>query len=318
MGAYMVGMSGGGFVAILMKDTGLFEPLYLAIGLSFQAGLYLQFRMVEARAPGSKSGDGDEKTKKEEKPEDQHEDAPKTIDWRAFWVIMVGVVLDNIGSQGPTMCLAPLSLNSFNLQPLSEEKEPFMTYETYQWITVTFSLAIMVGMAFTPMLYKNAGFSGGFILGNIITGGVTLALMYAAKEISQSGFVTFMVLFYCAFPFTVFSQLTTAPMIDIISPVDKRGTMQGYNNAGKVRDAYAAVVATAPPPCSVAEADIGADAAYPLCRSHNTRLGGGSSDYGRSPRADGRQWRIPRPNDDDMDMCRLLGRRHLCRLPVDG
>ena len=36
---------------------------------------------------------------------------------------------------------------------------------------------------------------------------------------------------YIGFPFTVFSQLTTGPMLDIIAPEDKIGYVQGLNNA---------------------------------------------------------------------------------------
>mmetsp|Transcript_9995 Transcript_9995/g.11986 ORF Transcript_9995/g.11986 Transcript_9995/m.11986 type:complete len:296 (+) Transcript_9995:147-1034(+) len=37
---------------------------------------------------------------------------------------------------------------------------------------------------------------------------------------------------YAGFPFTVFSQLTTGPMLDVIAPEDKIGYVQGLNNAG--------------------------------------------------------------------------------------
>ena len=36
---------------------------------------------------------------------------------------------------------------------------------------------------------------------------------------------------YAGFPFTVFSQLTTGPMLDVIAPQDKIGYVQGLNNA---------------------------------------------------------------------------------------
>jgi hypothetical protein len=36
---------------------------------------------------------------------------------------------------------------------------------------------------------------------------------------------------YAGFPFTVFSQLTTGPMLDVIAPKDKIGYVQGLNNA---------------------------------------------------------------------------------------
>ena len=36
---------------------------------------------------------------------------------------------------------------------------------------------------------------------------------------------------YAGFPFTVFSQLTTGPMLDAIAPEDKIGYVQGLNNS---------------------------------------------------------------------------------------
>jgi hypothetical protein len=53
-----------------------------------------------------------------------------------------------------------------------------------------------------------------------------IALITPATNSTYGGFVT---LLYAGFPFTVLSQLSTGPMLDMIAPADKRGLLQGLN-----------------------------------------------------------------------------------------
>jgi len=48
---------------------------------------------------------------------------------------------------------------------------------------------------------------------------------------TRGAFAAFVFVMYGGFPFTVFSQMTTGPMLDIIAPEDKLGYVQGLNNA---------------------------------------------------------------------------------------
>lgn len=48
---------------------------------------------------------------------------------------------------------------------------------------------------------------------------------------TQLSFAFFVIVMYGGFPFTVFSQLTTGPMLDVIAPQDKIGFVQGLNNS---------------------------------------------------------------------------------------
>jgi hypothetical protein len=53
-----------------------------------------------------------------------------------------------------------------------------------------------------------------------------IVLITPATNSTYAGFVT---LLYAGFPFTMISQLSTGPMLDMIAPADKRGFTQGLN-----------------------------------------------------------------------------------------
>jgi hypothetical protein len=53
-----------------------------------------------------------------------------------------------------------------------------------------------------------------------------IVLITPATNSTYAGFVT---LLYAGFPFTMISQLSTGPMLDMIAPEDKRGLTQGLN-----------------------------------------------------------------------------------------
>ena len=60
-----------------------------------------------------------------------------------------------------------------------------------------------------------------------------MALLFIAgyAPATEVAFGFFVLVMYGGFPFTVFSQLTTGPMLDIIAPEDKLGFVQGLNNS---------------------------------------------------------------------------------------
>lgn len=55
--------------------------------------------------------------------------------------------------------------------------------------------------------------------------------MFLSQPATEGAFAAFVIVLYAGFPFTVFSQLTTGPMLDVIAPEDKIGYVQGLNNA---------------------------------------------------------------------------------------
>lgn len=70
------------------------------------------------------------------------------------------------------------------------------------------------------------------VFGNVFTAVVTAILLVIGNLPANSGtFAAFVFVMYAGFPFTVFSQLTTGPMLDVLAPEDKIGYVQGLNNA---------------------------------------------------------------------------------------
>ena len=124
VGANMLGMSGGGIVAILMEEQGLFSPLLVAAGVDALAFLMVYMWLHEP----------DTTFKFDEDDGEDENDAPKTIDWKIFSNVIAGALLDNFGSSGLfPMTLAPLAFNTFlvELQP-----DPIMSENAYKWLSV--------------------------------------------------------------------------------------------------------------------------------------------------------------------------------------
>ena len=85
----------------------------------------------------------------------------------------------------------------------------------------------------TPWFFEKLGVAGVCVFGNTCTAIVTslLLMIGAAFPATNISFGFFVFVMYAGFPFTVFSQLTTGPMLDAIAPEDKIGFVQGLNNA---------------------------------------------------------------------------------------
>jgi hypothetical protein len=88
---------------------------------------------------------------------------------------------------------------------------------------------------FTPhlnlVLFCYAICYSGCVLGNFLTAIMTIALLQVAliSPPTSSVYAGFVTLLYAGFPFTMISQLSTGPMLDMVSPADKRGLTQGLN-----------------------------------------------------------------------------------------
>lgn len=106
-----------------------------------------------------------------------------------------------------------------------------MSQVAYKWIAVLVALMVVPGTLISPPTYARVGTAGGCMLGNIITGCVTSALLVIGLQTpSNALFGVFITILYVGFPFTVISQLSTGPMLDCIAPPEKRGSIQGLNS----------------------------------------------------------------------------------------
>eukprot|EP00970_Alexandrium_tamarense_P020277 scaffold15044_cov193-Alexandrium_tamarense.AAC.2 len=231
--ALYVGTLGGGIIAVLMNDTGLFSPLWVGAGLMVISAVTAHAYMIEA---GDKRIDANVDEKIELKGYDEEaEDVkrPEAIDRKTMWNIVGGALLDNIGSTGLfPLCLSSLALEQYYVQYVAAEEEPIMTITAYQGISVCVALLVVPSTRMTPFVFNRIGVAGTCVFGNSCTAGVTgLLLLIGNMPASEAAFGAFVFVLYAGFPFTVFSQLTTGPMLDVITPADKIGYIQGLNNS---------------------------------------------------------------------------------------
>lgn len=117
IGLFMIGAAGGGVAAILMEDQGLFAPLFVGAAMDLVAfGLVWAF-MIEPNKvffPNKRADDDDDEVA-----------PPDRIDNRTLWNIVVGALLDNIGSAGLLpLAMAPLALNQFYTELIVRGDDP--------------------------------------------------------------------------------------------------------------------------------------------------------------------------------------------------
>ncbi len=175
MGLAMLGGNAGNILAIAMENAGLFIPLLPGAALSASAGLLVQLYLVEpdgklhddhaahveeahddqidskaaavgAAEEAAEEG-AEEKAKTAEKEDDSNPWKPPTkMNWSLLSLIIVGSILDNIGSMGPLMAMSPLMLYEYNYDYLLEGEKPLLSATSHKWI----STMIMIGKV-TPM-----------------------------------------------------------------------------------------------------------------------------------------------------------------------
>lgn len=228
---FVIGSSGGGIIAILMNSAGLFAPLWVGAGLLVISALITSWYMVDA-------GDLPAAVGKFTTADDDDEDKvmrPTTIEHKALWNIIIGAVADNFGSTGLVpLCLSPLAIEQYLFQFTEADppQEPVMTIVGYQWLSVMVAAMVIPSTMMTPYTFRKFGVAGTCVMGNLMTALVTLGLLLIGNGPATRGwFGAFVAVLYAGFPFTVFSQLTTGPMLDTIAPIDKIGYVQGLNNA---------------------------------------------------------------------------------------
>mmetsp|Transcript_12678 Transcript_12678/g.19525 ORF Transcript_12678/g.19525 Transcript_12678/m.19525 type:complete len:697 (-) Transcript_12678:108-2198(-) len=232
VGCFVLGNSGGGIVAVLMADVGLFAPLWVGAGLMVIANILSHQYMIEPTKGKTKSVDIEDKFTLNEDDEDVVR--PELIDQKTLWNIVGGALLDNIGSTGLfPLCLSPLALQAYYAQFVAAGEDPIMSILAYQWLSVCVALLVIPSTQMTPWFFEKLGVAGVCVFGNSCTAIVTglLLMIGAAFPATNLSFGFFVFVMYAGFPFTVFSQLTTGPMLDAIAPEDKIGFVQGLNNA---------------------------------------------------------------------------------------
>ena len=266
VGMFVTGNAGGGMIAILMNGSGLFAPLWVGAGLCLVSAILIAQFLIEpgderiAEDPASLKDDDDDEFNNMQRPE--------KIDQCAMWNVIGGALADNFGSTALfPMCLSPLALEQYTLNFINAGQEPIMSVTGYQWLSVCVALLVIPSTLITPHVFARIGPSGccvssdvywhrvlerlSFInyltsyllyrihfknpqvFGNVFTGFLTMALLFIAgyAPATNIAYGFFVAVMYGGFPFTVFSQLTTGPMLDIIAPEDKLGFVQGLNNS---------------------------------------------------------------------------------------
>jgi len=224
----MLGTTGGGICAILMEAQGLFTPLFIGAALNVMAAVLACFYIIEpkkmlfvgSRVPGMAEDDDDEET------------APEKIDNKLLSNVIAGALADNIGSAGLLpLAMSPLAFNQFYAVFVEQGEDPIMSQSAFKWISVMVALTVIPGAAFSQVVFDKIGAAGGCVVGNFITGLITMLCMFIAyiEPATYGAFAAFIAVLYIGFPFTVLSQLSTGPMLDTLAPIDRRGFVQGLN-----------------------------------------------------------------------------------------
>ena len=108
---------------------------------------------------------------------------------------------------------------------------PIMSATAYKWITMLLALMVIPGAVASGPLFSRFGAAACCVFGNIITAvGITGVLLIALIDPPTSAsFGGFLAVLYLIMPFTVLSNFSTGPMLDMIAPVNKKGFVQGIN-----------------------------------------------------------------------------------------
>jgi MFS family permease len=202
----IVGNSTGGIIAILMEAEGLFAPLWVGVAIMAIATLVAVVFMVE---PGQLqiAPTADEDEQEEQK-------GPETIDQGTMYHILAGAMADVFGSKALfPLCLSPLAFNAFYRDFVDRGEEPIMSLTAYKWLSVLVALTVLPATLMSPTIFNKLGLAGGCVLANFITGLLTIALLLigSVEPTSTGYFAGFVAFMYIGFPFTVFSQLVSAP-----------------------------------------------------------------------------------------------------------
>ncbi|CAB9505238.1 tetracycline resistance protein [Seminavis robusta] len=222
VGLNMLGITGGGIIAILMESTGLFTPLFVGAALNAVAFAFMFLYLVEP----------DESLHFTETVSEEDKVGPSTLDVKLMSNVIAGAVVDNIGSAGLyPMALAPLMFETYygNFKVL--ELTPVMNETAYKWITMLLALTVVFGAAMSTPVFQWVGPAVACVAANLVTAAGISSCILIAQQIAatRGSFIGYVLFLYAINPFTVLSNLSTGPMLDRLSPHDRRGFVQGIN-----------------------------------------------------------------------------------------
>mmetsp|Transcript_16605 Transcript_16605/g.24538 ORF Transcript_16605/g.24538 Transcript_16605/m.24538 type:complete len:685 (+) Transcript_16605:91-2145(+) len=226
----LVGTSVGGICAILMDDQGLFAPLWIGSALMAIAAALNTFMLIEPKDYLKATSDYKDKEKEVIKRWEDKEDPPEELDNCVLWNIIAGAFFDNVGTAGLNpMCVTPVAYTMYFVTP----NPPVLSLISYKWVSTLIGLMIIPAALASSKVFSSFGTAFTCISANVVTGILTIILVFIAIDAPATGsfLALFLILLYCGFPVTVFSNLTTGPMLDIITPPPKRGYTQGLNNS---------------------------------------------------------------------------------------
>ena len=149
VGCFVGGNSGGGIIAVLMNDFGLFSPLWVGAVIIAISCIITHAYMIE---PGDGRLDiGDKLTVVEDEDDIQR---PDTIHKKTMYNIVGGALLDNIGSTGLfPLCLSPLALQTYYGDFVERNEDPIMSITAYQWLSVCVALLVVPSTQVTPYTF---------------------------------------------------------------------------------------------------------------------------------------------------------------------
>lgn len=226
VGLYVVGQSTGGIFAILMQNHGLFAPLWAGVAILAVALVFNIRYLIEPgriKIPGTI---GDE----ENDNDDLIAERPDKINRKAMANVLIGAFTDIAGSKALfPLCMTPLGFQTYYNDFVQADEAPIMSLSLYKWLTVLISLLVIPSSIVAPKVFARIGLAAGNVFGNFSTGVITIALLFIGnvKPPTRGAFAAFVCTLYIGFPFTVFSQLAISPMLDRLSPEDKRGVVMG-------------------------------------------------------------------------------------------
>jgi MFS family permease len=158
------------------------------------------------------------------------EELPDKIDKKIMTIIITGAFTDIVGSETLyPLCITPLAFNIFYRDFIVIGESPPLPLNGYQWLTILVPLLVIPSAIIGPTLFRKIGLASTCIMGNVLTGLLTIALLFVANIETPTSWTCawFFVVLYICFPFTVLSMISVSPMLDRIAPIDKRGFMQG-------------------------------------------------------------------------------------------
>ena len=129
------------------------------------------------------------------------------------------------------LALSPVMYQTFFLDFEENDIDPIMKENQYRWIYSMIAIAAVPGAIVSPWCYKKIGVAVSCVCSNLLTACVISALTLVAtmNPVTKGNFALYVTILYIGFSLAIVSMLSTGPMLDRISPKDKKGTIQGLN-----------------------------------------------------------------------------------------